>query len=63
MLHLVVKAALAPGRITLDQFVSSLEVMEDSPNSVVVARKMLGRDLNAADVESDDFVSTKTAFC
>lgn len=57
MLHLVVKAALRDARTSLAEFVASLEITENTPNSIAIAQKMLGRDLIAEDLKSDDVVS------
>lgn len=57
MLHLVVKAALNDTRTSLAEFVASLEVTENTPNSIAIAQTMLGRDLTAEDLKADDVVS------
>ena len=57
ILHLVVTAAMANGRITFDRFIASLEVTPDTSDAIAIAIKMLGRELSQHDVESDDVVS------
>lgn len=57
MLHLVVKAALKDARTSLAEFVASLEDTENTPNSIAIAQKMLGRELTAEDLNADDVVS------
>ncbi|KZP21168.1 S-adenosyl-L-methionine-dependent methyltransferase [Athelia psychrophila] len=54
MLHLVVKAALKDARTSLAEFVASLEDTENTPNSIAIAQKMLGRELTAEDLNADD---------
>lgn len=53
----MVKAALKDARTSLAEFVASLDVKETTPNSIAIARKMLGRDLTAEDLNADDVVS------
>lgn len=57
ILHLVVTAAIANGRITFDAFIGSLKVTPETSDAIAISIKMLGRELTQDDVESDDVVS------
>lgn len=63
ILHLVVTSSLDNRRITFDQFISSLQVTPLTSDSIAISMKMLGRELNKEDVESDEVVSAFSLFC
>lgn len=57
ILHLIVSSAQADSRITYEKFLSSLKITPDSSDAVAISMKMLGRELDREDVESDVVVS------
>jgi DNA (cytosine-5)-methyltransferase 1 len=56
ILHLIVSQSLENPRLTYETFISSLEVTPETPDSVAIAIKVIGRGLTESDVQSDDVV-------
>ena len=56
ILHLIVTQSWANPRLTYDTFIKSLEITPESPDSVAIAIKVIGRSLTESDVQSDNAV-------
>ena len=59
ILHLIVSRSLTESRVTYPDFVDSLKVTPETPDSIAISVKIIGRELTEADVESDEVVSAE----
>ena len=48
---------MAEPNLTYNEFIESLKVTPETPDSIAISLKILGRELTVVDVESEDVVS------